>query len=110
MTGAGAGGWKIAQNAGQTIITKNIDISYGAIWTPHIKNLWTCVASSSDGTKLAAVAETASAIDYVYTSIQSTTAGTSGYITGGQYDSIELQYVGSNTFTVINYGGNLTVY
>jgi hypothetical protein len=32
---------------------------------------------------------------------------TSGNISGGQYSAIELQYIGANTFTILNYMGNL---
>jgi hypothetical protein len=67
VTGTGTGGWKLAQNFGQTTITKNISPGTG-------------IAFSSGGT-----------------------------ISGVQYDAIELQYIGNNTFTVLNYAGGLTV-
>ena len=54
VTGAGAGGWKLAQNAGQTVLGGNLGV-VGAIWIPRASSLnWRCVASSSDGTKLVA--------------------------------------------------------
>ncbi|HEX6189676.1 MAG TPA: hypothetical protein VFZ40_16490 [Pyrinomonadaceae bacterium] len=55
VSGSGRGGWKIAQNAGQSIIGTNI-VSIGATWTPRgsIRN-WRSVASSADGSKLVAV-------------------------------------------------------
>lgn len=65
VTGTGTGGWKLAQNFGQTTITKNV----------------------SPGTVLSS----------------------GGTISGAQYDAIELQYIGNNTFTVLNYAGDLTV-
>jgi hypothetical protein len=65
VTGTGTGGWKLAPNFGQTIITKNV----------------------SPGTVLSS----------------------GGTISGAQYDAIELQYIGNNTFTVLNYAGGLTV-
>ncbi len=56
VSGIGAGGWKIAQNAGQSIITQNIPGSIGAVWTARESNrFWHSIASSSDGTRLAAV-------------------------------------------------------
>jgi hypothetical protein len=58
VSGIGAGGWKIAANTNQWIVTKNI-----------------------------------SAIPLAVT------------ISGLQYDSIALQYIGNNTFTVLNYLG-----
>lgn len=46
------GGWKIAQNSGQSVITRLIETD----WRPRGNNRdWYCVASSSDGTKLVAV-------------------------------------------------------
>jgi hypothetical protein len=190
VNGVGAGGWKIAQNAGQSIETKNLTDSIGAVWTQRatIQN-WTSVASSSDGSILTAstankiitsndygkswirntipendnaqtiVASSsdgriilATAYDgqiyisknfdqiwapcattrkwnsitsssdgsklvavvdggYIYTSSSKlkTTTGTSGSIRGGQFDAIELQYIGNNTFTIISHEGNLQV-
>jgi hypothetical protein len=32
---------------------------------------------------------------------------TTGPINGGQYDAVELQYIGSSTFSVLNYTGNV---
>ncbi len=57
VSGIGAGGWKIAQNAGQSIITKDLPGGIGALWIPRdsARN-WIGVASSSDGTKLVAAA------------------------------------------------------
>ena len=65
VTGVGAGGWTIAQNAGQSTITQDI--------------------------------------------VNITGATTTGTIGGRQYDAIELQYLGGNKFTVLNYAGNLSV-
>jgi hypothetical protein len=54
VTGAGAGGWRIAQYPGQSVLAVNLGL-VGAAWTPRASNLnWRCVASSSDGTKLVA--------------------------------------------------------
>ncbi|MDA8154872.1 MAG: hypothetical protein M0Z52_00240, partial [Actinomycetota bacterium] len=52
VTGAGAGGWKIAQNAGQSIDARAL-----ASWTRTyaLVGSWPSVASSSDGTHLVAV-------------------------------------------------------
>ena len=67
VSGAGSGGWKIAQNAGQAVNTVNLG---GAA---------------------------------------STTVGSSGSISGGSTDAIELQYVGVDLFTVLSHAGSLTV-
>ncbi len=62
-------------------------------------------ASSSDETKLVAVIGSGG----IYTSEPSTTAGTAGSISGGQYDAVELQYIGNNTFMVLSNEGYLVV-
>jgi len=53
VSGLGAGGWKIAQNAGQQIVTQGLP---GALQgTPMAEPAqWTAIASSADGTKLLA--------------------------------------------------------
>lgn len=58
VSGVGAGGWKIAQNAGQSItFAKEIFGPLGPPWIPRDSARdWTAVASSDDGTKLVAVA------------------------------------------------------
>src|SRR5581483_11214596 len=56
VSGIGAGGWRIAQNAGQSIITKRMFEPSGPPWTAHeISRNWYGIASSSDGTRLVAV-------------------------------------------------------
>ena len=55
INGAGAGGWKIAQNAGQAVYTKNLGGTAGAIWIAHEPSgSWFSIASSADGNKLVA--------------------------------------------------------
>ena len=54
VSGAGAGGWKMTQNASQSVLTANLG-PVGTTWTPRTSSLnWRCVASSADGTKLVA--------------------------------------------------------
>jgi ligand-binding sensor protein len=58
VSGVGAGGWKIAQNAGQSILTQQI-LGIGASWTAppgQTNRNWQAVASSADGNKLVAAA------------------------------------------------------
>lgn len=67
VSGIGAGGWKIAQNEGQTILGLDLDL-IGIYWTPRQNNsMWRAVASSADGTKLVAAGH----IEQIYTSIDS---------------------------------------
>src|SRR6185295_2716107 len=55
IKGAGLGGWKIAQNAGQAVYTQSLGGMPGADWTVHESNqAWFSVASSADGSKLVA--------------------------------------------------------
>ncbi|MEI8043904.1 MAG: hypothetical protein WCL11_21015 [Verrucomicrobiota bacterium] len=61
VTGAGAGGWKIAQTSGQSVLGLNSFTGLpGGTWTARATGLgnlnWYGVASSSDGTKLVAAA------------------------------------------------------
>jgi photosystem II stability/assembly factor-like uncharacterized protein len=60
IKGSGLGGWKMAQNAGQTVNTTNLGGTAGATWTvrgPELGQDWKSVASSADGTKLVAVVD-----------------------------------------------------
>lgn len=60
VSGVGAGGWKLAQNAGQSVNAGNLgaSVSVGSIWTPRdINRGWYAVASSADGSKLVAAVQ-----------------------------------------------------
>ncbi|MDA8173964.1 MAG: hypothetical protein M0018_05145, partial [Nitrospiraceae bacterium] len=74
----------------------------GSTWTQMSAPFaaWWSVASSSDGTHLVA---TSYGGIYVFTS--STTIGTAGSLSGGQYDAVELQYIGGGVFMPISYAG-----
>jgi hypothetical protein len=68
ITGAGLGGWKVAQNSGQTVYTTSLGSMAGASWTAHAPNLsWNSLASSADGRKLVA----APSNNQIYTSTDS---------------------------------------
>jgi hypothetical protein len=67
VSGAGTGGWKIAQNTGQSILGANLGL-VGTTWTPRASSLnWRCIASSADGTKLVAAPDNGN----IYTSTDS---------------------------------------
>ena len=67
VSGIGAGGWKIAQNSGQSIIGTNYDAA-DQVFSPRETNRgWWSVASSADGTKLVAVVK----LGMIYTSADS---------------------------------------
>ncbi len=79
VTGVGTGGWKIAQNNGQSIMTKDLSGDIIENWRPYATNeRWKSVAASSDGTKLAAVtAGSPTENGLIYTSIDSGATWTS---------------------------------
>ncbi len=83
----------------------NISMDLGQTWTTLGHRNWYSVASSSDGTKLAAIEQ----YGLIYSYAQKTITGTAGSISGGQYDAIELQYIGSNKFVVLSHEGQLMV-
>ena len=70
---------------------------------------WESIASSADGTRLIA----AEFAGHIYTSTPlnatSTSFGTSGYISARQHDSVELQYVGNDTFMVRSSSGDFAI-
>ena len=88
----------------------------GLNWTAGASSSnWVSVASSSDGTKLVAADNdgqvyVSSNSGKTWNGYISTTTGTAGSISGGQYTSIELQYAGNNKFTILGHEGNLTVW
>jgi hypothetical protein len=55
VNGVGLGGWKIAQNAGQTINARNTGLIPGAIWFARDSSrVWQSLAASADGLELVA--------------------------------------------------------
>ena len=82
----------------------------GASWAtagnaPSAK--WLGVASSSDGSLLAAVVYGGN----IYVSSQaSTTIGTAGYLFGPQHSAIELIYAGNNLFLPLSHEGTIRAY
>jgi photosystem II stability/assembly factor-like uncharacterized protein len=55
VTGIGAGGWKIAQNVGQSIITRSITQTLSPLPPADLGNWISSIASSADSIKLVAV-------------------------------------------------------
>ena len=72
VSGSGTGGWKVAQNAGQSILIANAaPLSIGVTWVARDNNReWRSVASSADGIKLVAVVG-GNAVGQIYTSADS---------------------------------------
>jgi hypothetical protein len=84
-------------------------INSGITWTPGdlVRN-WQGVTISADGTRIVAV-DGSEAYRSTLTVIPYTTTGVTGSLSGGQYESVELQYVGNNQFAVLSHSGYLSV-
>ncbi len=91
-------------------VAGNISISAdgGSSWSQHAPTLaWAGIASSSDGSKLVAVANGGQ----IYTSsLSSSTPGTTGYLTGTGQTAIELEYVGNGIFMPLSHEGTIRAY
>ena len=90
--------------------------NYGVTWVQQTNapvKSWSSIASSADGTKLAAAINngTAGGIFVSQASpINTTTAGTSGYLIGSQSAAVELQCIGNNQFMPVSFAGTLWAY
>jgi FG-GAP-like repeat len=104
-----ADGTKLVAAVGTPSATGQIYTSSdsGASWTACASSQhWSSVASSADGIKLAAAVYGGQ----IYTSIPGTTLGASGYLTGGQYTAVELQYIGNGQFVPLSHEGTILAY
>ncbi len=81
-----------------------VSTDFGITWVPRsFPAQWTAVAASADGTRLVAAVSGGQ----IYTSAQNTTLGTEGYLTGGQFTSLELQYIGNGKFLPLSHEGTI---
>jgi photosystem II stability/assembly factor-like uncharacterized protein len=64
---------------------------------------WQSIAMSADGTKL--VAEVIQGP--IYTASWLGSGVKSGFLSGKQFDAVELQYIGNNTYTILSHEGDL---
>jgi len=100
VSGAGAGGWKIAQNAGQSVLAKNLVGNIGVMWTPRDSSRsWYGVASSADGSKLVAVVNRGQ----IYTSADSSVTWTPRGI-ATNWDDVASSADGTKLVAVVNDG------
>ena len=110
------GGKLVAAATGGAVYTS---ANWGATWTPQTNSLpsgvsWDCTALSANGNLLAAGVYNSTS-GYIYISeaasqsgtASSTTTGTSGYISGSQGSSVELQYIGNGVFMPISSTGTI---
>ncbi len=107
--------WAVASSADGTklaAVPQNSSQVYtsadsGVTWSAHgSSRAWADLASSADGAKLVGAVSGGQ----IYTASSSTTLGTSGYLTGGQYGAIELQYIGSGQFIPLSHEGGISAY
>ncbi len=104
VSGAGAGGWRVAQNAGQSIIG-NFSSFANSPWTlTQSPNPWYCIASSADGSRLAAVANGVG----IFTSINSGITWSATSAIAAQWRSIASSADGSKLVAAIFGGGVYT--
>jgi hypothetical protein len=103
VAGIGGAGWIIGQNANQTIFSGNLSDSIGQSWETNgpVAN-WSAIASSSDGTHLAATVNGS----YIYTSTNSGTTWTEQNGNGnasGSWSSIASSADGTKLVATVGY-------
>jgi hypothetical protein len=99
-----ADGLRVAVNAGPNIY---LSTDGGLTWSKSNAPIvpWRALASSATGNFLA----TGSGANlYAYKPI--TSMGTGGYLSGGPYAAVELQYVGNGQFLPVNHEGTLLIH
>ncbi|WP_295763984.1 hypothetical protein [Undibacterium sp.] len=103
LSGVGAGGWRIAQNAGQSILSKGIagsNAPAGLSWTARDSvRAWDGITSSSDGSKLAAFVQNGQ----IYTSTDSGVSWVARE-TNRSWDGITSSSDGSKLVALVNPG------
>jgi hypothetical protein len=89
-----------------------VSTNFGTNWTQSVygSGTWTSVASSANGNKL--FAGDAGGAIYITSNLLpvTTTIGTAGYLTGGPYTAIELQYIGNSQWMPLSYVGDISAY
>ena len=108
VSGIGAGGWLIAQNAGQSILRTVAYTNWSLLtnWTQSepIADPWYSIASSSDGTKLAAAMRGG----WIYTSTNAGSTWTVSSAPNKFWNSITSSSDGTKLAAVVTYGGIYT--
>ena len=104
ISGAGAGGWKVAQNAGQSIIGSFSSFANSPWTMTQPANTWFGIASSSDGSRLAAVAS----VNGIYTSVDSGITWNNNGVLAAQWRSVASSADGSHLVAAVFGGGVYT--
>jgi hypothetical protein len=89
-----------------------LSLDSGASWTTQNSGIrtWTASNESSDGTKFMAGVSSGFIYTAQLTAVSATTAGSAGYLQGGQNTAIELQYIGNGQFLLLSHEGPLQAY
>ena len=109
ISGAGAGGWQIAQNANQSVLGNFSGFAKSSwLLTPASNpQNWDCIASSSDGGKLIAAIFDGANVG-VYVSVNSGVTWTETNSTAGNWSSVACSSDGGKLFATLDGGGIYT--
>ena len=109
ISGPGASGWRVAQNAGQSILG-NFSSFARSFWTPGGASplSWRAIASSSDGSRLVAVASGTGG--GIFTSINSglSWSGPNGGLSGANWYAVASSADGTKLPAAVSGGGIYT--
>jgi hypothetical protein len=105
ISGAGASGWRVAQNAGQSIIGSFSSFNKSP-WTPSSASPlnWRAIASSAEGSRLVAVASITGGGIYISIDSGLTWSGPFGPISGGNWYAAASSTDGSKLPAAVNGG------
>jgi hypothetical protein len=108
IAGAGASGWQLAQNAGQSVIGNFLNYG-GSTWYQSDASAldWTSMASSSDGTRMAA-AVLGGSDEGIYLSTDSGTTWTLSSASDKEYDAVAMSANGTILVTAVD-GGDIYI-
>ncbi len=84
----------------------------GVTWirTPALSQNWQALASSADGSRIFAADDASSLyISVAQAHVLTTTVGTGGALSGGQYSAVDLQYTGNGQWIILDHQGTLFV-
>jgi photosystem II stability/assembly factor-like uncharacterized protein len=101
ISSAGAGGWKIAQNANQSVMGNFTGFANSSWTSVSNANAWASIASSADGTKLVAGADNAG----VFNSADGGLTWTKGTGSPAGADAVASSADGTKCVAVFNNGG-----
>jgi photosystem II stability/assembly factor-like uncharacterized protein len=109
ISGAGASGWKVAQNSGQSIIG-NFSSFVNSPWSPSGASplLWRAIASSADGSRLAAVASGTGGGIFISIDSGVTWTGPFGPLPSANWDAVATSADGSKVVAAVNGNGVYT--